>query len=54
MNDLKPEAKVAEATGSPNLQRFIDRGRQRLTLDDRSVEEILGYDENGLPQSPRA
>ena len=31
-----------------DLQRFIDRGRQRATLDDRTPEEILGYDENGL------
>lgn len=32
-----------------DLQRFIDRGRQRAVLDDRPAEEILGYDENGLP-----
>ncbi len=32
-----------------DLQRFIDRGRQRVRLDDRSAEEILGYDEDGLP-----
>lgn len=32
-----------------DLQRFIDRGRQRATLDDRTPEEIIGYDENGLP-----
>jgi antitoxin VapB len=31
-----------------DLQRFIDRGRQRATLDNRTPEEILGYDENGL------
>lgn len=37
------------ASRSADLQRFIDRGRQRSTLDDRSAEEILGYDENGLP-----
>jgi antitoxin VapB len=34
---------------SADLQRFIERGRQRVTLDDRSVDEILGYDEDGLP-----
>lgn len=34
---------------SADLQRFIDRGRQRVTLDDRSADEILGYDEDGLP-----
>ena len=32
-----------------DLQRFIERGRQRATLDDRPAEELLGYDENGLP-----
>lgn len=32
-----------------DLQRFIDRGRERAVLDDRPAEEILGYDENGLP-----
>lgn len=32
-----------------NLQRYVDRGRQRATLDARSADEILGYDENGLP-----
>ncbi|MBN9105063.1 MAG: type II toxin-antitoxin system VapB family antitoxin [Propionibacteriaceae bacterium] len=34
---------------SADLQRFIERGRQRVTLDDRSADEILGYDEDGLP-----
>ncbi|MFT3861946.1 type II toxin-antitoxin system VapB family antitoxin [Micropruina sp.] len=33
-----------------DLQRYVDRGRQRATLDARSADEILGYDENGLPQ----
>lgn len=32
-----------------DLQRYIDRGRQRATLDRRTVDEILGYDEHGLP-----
>lgn len=35
---------------SADLQRYVDRGRQRATLDARSADEILGYDENGLPQ----
>lgn len=33
-----------------DLQRFIDRGRRRITLDDRTAEEILGYGEFGLPE----
>lgn len=32
------------------LQRFIDRGRARPTLDARSADEILGYDADGLPR----
>lgn len=39
---------AAAASRTVDLQRFIDRGRARATLDDRSAEEILGYDENGL------
>jgi antitoxin VapB len=26
-----------------------ERGRARPTLDDRSAEEIVGYDEHGIP-----
>ena len=37
------------STRTTELQRFIERGRQRSTLDGRSSDEILGYDENGLP-----
>ncbi len=33
-----------------DLQRYIERGRQRAVLDDRSVDEILGYDDDGLPR----
>ena len=32
------------------LQDYIDRGRARACLDDRSADEIIGYDEHGLPQ----
>ncbi|MBB1511265.1 type II toxin-antitoxin system VapB family antitoxin [Tessaracoccus sp. MC1627] len=34
----------------PHLGRYIQRARARRLLDSRPVEEILGYDENGLPQ----
>ena len=40
---------AAVSARAADLQRFIDRGRRRATLDDRSPEEIIGYDENGLP-----
>ena len=33
----------------PGLEAIILRGRARATLDARSDEEILGYDEEGLP-----
>jgi antitoxin VapB len=32
------------------LQRYIDRGRRRAILDTRSSDEILGYDDDGLPR----
>lgn len=44
---LRRQASLAGRTA--DLQRFIERGRQRMTLDERSPDEILGYDENGLP-----
>lgn len=34
---------------SRDLQRFIERGRARATLDHRTPDEILGYDQDGLP-----
>lgn len=33
----------------PGLDEIIVRGRARRTLDARTAEEILGYDEHGLP-----
>lgn len=44
---LRRQQSVAARTA--DLQRFIDRGRQRVLLDERSADEILGYDEFGLP-----
>jgi antitoxin VapB len=32
------------------LDEFIRRGRERATLDARPIEDILGYDEHGLPR----
>jgi antitoxin VapB len=31
------------------IQGVIDRGRARRVVDDRPEDEILGYDEHGLP-----
>lgn len=33
------------------LADIVARGRQRPILDPRSPDEIIGYDENGLPSS---
>lgn len=33
----------------PQLAEIIARGRARQALDRRSDDEILGYDEHGLP-----
>jgi antitoxin VapB len=32
------------------LRALILRGRARAILDDRSPDEILGYDDHGLPR----
>jgi antitoxin VapB len=32
------------------LEAIISRGRDRTTLDARSADEIIGYDEAGLPR----
>lgn len=34
---------------SADLRAIIERGRTRTVRDARSPEEILGYDETGLP-----
>lgn len=31
------------------LADIIERGRSRPVLDDRGAEEIIGYDEHGVP-----
>ena len=42
-------ARLAAQSSGEELQGIIARGRQRATLDQRPVDEILGYDEHGLP-----
>lgn len=41
----KPHVDVAFA----DIQAIIDRGRARPMLNDLSEDEILGYDEHGIP-----
>ncbi|MDO5535618.1 MAG: type II toxin-antitoxin system VapB family antitoxin [Propionibacteriaceae bacterium] len=47
-------ARVRARATSPDVEdevrAIIARGRERAVLDDRSAEEILGYDEHGLPR----
>lgn len=31
------------------LRRIIERGRARATYDARDADELLGYDDDGLP-----
>jgi antitoxin VapB len=34
----------------PGLEEIIARGRARATIDTRPEDEILGYDDRGLPR----
>ena len=40
----------AAAPAADELRQLILRGRARTVIDDRSPDEILGYDSSGLPQ----
>jgi antitoxin VapB len=42
-------ARAAAGPASEQLQELISRGRRRGRGDPRPAEEILGYDEHGLP-----
>lgn len=39
----------AAAPSPSDLSQIIARGRHRTMLDERSDDEILGYDRDGLP-----
>lgn len=46
------DRKRAQKDGRPLAERLMEIGRRcagRPRLDDRSPDEILGYDDNGLP-----
>ena len=43
---LRARARTAPA----DLEEIIRRGRARATVDGRTDDEILGYDEQGLPR----
>ncbi|MGL5928190.1 MAG: type II toxin-antitoxin system VapB family antitoxin [Dermatophilaceae bacterium] len=42
-------ARHSSRRSESDLYDIIKRGRQRVVLDARSAEEIVGYDERGLP-----
>lgn len=42
-------AQAAARPRAEQLSALIARGRARSVADPRSAEEILGYDEHGLP-----
>jgi antitoxin VapB len=44
---LRAQRGSAEKT---DLRAIIHRGRARVTIDSRQSNEILGYDESGLPE----
>lgn len=31
------------------IDRIIEEGRSRRIIDDRTADEVVGYDDNGLP-----
>lgn len=43
-------AREAAPAAADALAGIIARGRRRSMLDDRSAEQILGYDGQGLPR----
>lgn len=42
-------SRSAEPDVRAELDAIIARGRSRTTLDERTAEDIVGYDEHGLP-----
>lgn len=46
---LRVRARSTAVAADDVLHAIVARGRARATLDQRSAEEILGYDERGLP-----
>jgi antitoxin VapB len=46
---LDRERRIHDATGHLTLDQAIERLASLPVLDERSDDEILGYDEHGLP-----
>lgn len=46
---LDYERRRLSTTGRSGLRDIVERGRARRTLDDRAEDELLGWNESGLP-----
>jgi antitoxin VapB len=44
------QARAAVGPAEDRLLELIRRGRNRSIRDDRTADDILGYDEDGLPR----
>ena len=44
------QSRAHAAATSDDLMAVITRGRDRAVLDPRSADEVIGYDEDGLPE----
>lgn len=44
------KARQPAGARADRLRAIIERGRRLPVLDERSAEEILGYDASGLPE----
>lgn len=47
---VRERARADVTTGGLELDEIIRRGRSRPILDDRPVDDVLGYDVHGLPR----
>lgn len=43
------KAQAVAPTVRQKLAQIIERGRERQMLDDRTADQIVGYDDHGLP-----
>lgn len=44
-------ARTVPQTDRARVREIIERARARNVADERSEDEILGFDENGIPRS---
>lgn len=47
---LRLQGRRESDSAMADIRRIVDRAGRLPVLDDRSPEEILGYDEHGLPE----